>query len=272
MYSDFEVSNTMKSTILLLATVALCCSAQIRPIPATAMVHAPDERLSASAVAPMLNDLPVSTALPPVCAVIENGILTLVIDLSGGVTGAPHDGVTEASGETGAKSRESCQAPSSDVLLNELPINEPSQGTGSTGHTLLSNAVTLPIKISDVTGLSAALSQINSTDASLTTAVASLTTTVTNLNAAVNALSATVASLVPVPTFVDFEIPAGLMDGSNPVFVLSAAPSPASSLALSRNGMKLSPGGDYSLSGNTILFAAGAVPQAGDLLTSSYRQ
>jgi hypothetical protein len=54
--------------------------------------------------------------------------------------------------------------------------------------------------------------------------------------------------------------------------VLSAAPSPPSSLALTKNGMKLSPGGDYSISGSTILFAAGAVPQAGDLLIASYRR
>jgi hypothetical protein len=262
----------MKSTVLLLATVALCCSAQIRPIPATAMVHTAEGTLSASSVGPMLNDSPVSTALPPVSATVENGILSLVVDFSGAATAASHHRVIEVSSEAAAKSREKLQPPSSDVLLSELRIDEPGQVTGSISHALVSNAITLPIKISDVTGLSAALSQINSSLASLTTTATSQTTTLTNLTASVSTLSATVASLVPVPTFVDFEIPAGTIDGSNPVFVLSAAPSPASSLVLHKNGIKLSPGGDYSISGSTILFAAGAVPQAGDLLIVSYRR
>jgi hypothetical protein len=265
MYSDLEVFNTMKSRVLLLATLAICCSAQIRPTAVTSMVHAAEARRSASLVGPMLNDFPVSTALPPVSATVENGILSLVVDFSGAATVASHHRVTEASSETAAKSREKLQTPNSNILLGELRIGEPGQVTGSIGHALVGNAVTLPIKISDVTGLSAALSAINSS-------VASLTTTVTNLTASVSTLSATVASLVPVPTFVDFEIPAGSIDGTNPVFVLSAAPSPASSLVLHRNGMKLSAGGDYSISGSTILFAAGAVPQPGDLLVSSYRR
>jgi hypothetical protein len=54
--------------------------------------------------------------------------------------------------------------------------------------------------------------------------------------------------------------------------VLNAAPSPASSLVLIRNGLKLSFGGDYSLSGNTILFAVGALPQIGDQLFAGYRR
>jgi hypothetical protein len=277
MNSDVEVFNTMKSRVLLLATVALCCSAQIRPTAVRATVQALDERLSASTVAPRLNDFPVSTALPPVSAIVENGTLSLVIDPSAAITGGPPYRVIHVSSEIGAKSGENWRVRSSDIVSNKLRIHEPAQVTRSAGDTPISNAiepraVTLPIKISDVTGLSAALSQINSTDASLTTSLASLTTTVTNLNATVSTLSATVASLVPVPTFVDFEIPAGSIDGSNPVFVLNAAPSPASSMVLIKNGMKLSPGGDYSISGSTILFAAGAVPQAGDLLIASYRR
>jgi hypothetical protein len=270
MNSDVEVFNTMKSRVLLLATVALCCSAQIRPTAVRATVQALDERLSASTVAPRLNDFPVSTALPPVSAIVENGTLSLVIDPSAAITGGPPYRVIHVSSEIGAKSGENWRVRSSDIVSNKLRIHEPAQVTRSAGDTPISNAiepraVTLPIKISDVTGLSAALSQINST-------LASLTTTVTNLSATVSTLSATVASLVPVPTFVDFEIPAGSIDGSNPVFVLNAAPSPASSLVLIKNGMKLSPGGDYSISGSTILFAAGAVPQAGDLLIASYRR
>jgi uncharacterized coiled-coil protein SlyX len=138
--------------------------------------------------------------------------------------------------------------------------------------------IALPIKISDVTGLSAALSQINNSIASLnttttnqSTALTNLNTAVANLNATVGNLNATVQSLVRVPTFVDLEIPGGSINGINSVFTLSVTPSPASSLILIKNGMKLSPPGDYSLSGSTILFSAGAVPQTGDLVVASYR-
>jgi hypothetical protein len=125
--------------------------------------------------------------------------------------------------------------------------------------------VSLPIRISDVTGLSAALSQINTT-------LSEIARTVNNLNTTVNNLSATIKNFAPVPTFVDFERPAGAIDGSNSMFVLNASPLPASSLVLCRNGMKLSPAGDYSLAGSTIVFIGGAVPQTGDLLAASYRR
>jgi hypothetical protein len=120
--------------------------------------------------------------------------------------------------------------------------------------------------------LSAALSQINNSIASLTTTTTNQATTLTNLSATVSNLSATVQSLVRVPTFVDFETPAGSIDGSNPVFTLNASPSPDLSLVLVKNGMKLNTRGDYTLSGATILFQPGAVPQPGDVLIASYRR
>lgn len=126
-------------------------------------------------------------------------------------------------------------------------------------------SVSLPIRTADVTGLNAALSQINNS-------IATLSTTVANLSASLNAQTATIQSLVPVPTFVDFERPSGSINGSNSVFALNAAPSPASSLVLIYNGIKLSPGNDFSLSGNTIVFAAGIIPQLGDTLIASYRR
>lgn len=71
--------------------------------------------------------------------------------------------------------------------------------------------------------------------------------------------------------FVDFETPTGLMNGTNLVFTLTAAPNPASSLALYRNGIRLSPTVDYTLSGSTITFLTGAQPTAGDVLRANYR-
>lgn len=71
--------------------------------------------------------------------------------------------------------------------------------------------------------------------------------------------------------FVDAETPAGMVDGTNVVFTLSAAPSPESGLSLFRNGLLQKQGVDYTLSGNTITFVAGAAPQPGDVLTANYR-
>jgi hypothetical protein len=71
--------------------------------------------------------------------------------------------------------------------------------------------------------------------------------------------------------FVDAEIPAGSMNGVNATFTLANAPNPASSLAMYRNGILLRQTGDFNLSGNSIVFVAGAVPQPSDALLASYR-
>ncbi len=71
--------------------------------------------------------------------------------------------------------------------------------------------------------------------------------------------------------FSDSEIPTGAVDGANTVFNLAAAPSPAPSLQVFRNGILQKPGTDYLLSGQTITFNAYSVPQSGDLLLATYR-
>ena len=72
-------------------------------------------------------------------------------------------------------------------------------------------------------------------------------------------------------SFADAEAPAGVVNGVNTVFTLAASPSPASSLALYRNGLLMSQGTDYQLSGRTVTFFLASVPQTGDLLTAAYR-
>jgi len=72
-------------------------------------------------------------------------------------------------------------------------------------------------------------------------------------------------------TFIDGEIPAGTLDGSNASFVLANAPNPSASLALFRNGLLLRQGGDYTLAANGVTFQTGAVPQSSDILAASYR-
>jgi hypothetical protein len=72
------------------------------------------------------------------------------------------------------------------------------------------------------------------------------------------------------PTFSDAETPGGIVDGTNNTLTLANTPL-GMSLMLFRNGLYLTPGFDYTVSGSTITFATGAAPQAGDTLTASYR-
>lgn len=71
-------------------------------------------------------------------------------------------------------------------------------------------------------------------------------------------------------TFADAETPGGTVDGTNNTITLANTPL-GSSLLLFRNGLYLTPGFDYTLTGSTVQFVAGATPQPGDRLTASYR-
>lgn len=71
--------------------------------------------------------------------------------------------------------------------------------------------------------------------------------------------------------FADAETPTGTVNGANPSFTVVNTPQPAASLALYRNGVLMKPGVDFTLSGNTVTFAAASIPQTGDLLTANYR-
>jgi hypothetical protein len=73
------------------------------------------------------------------------------------------------------------------------------------------------------------------------------------------------------PQFADGELLTGVVDGTNNTFTLTGPPSPASSLALFRNGILQKPGVDYTLTGSTVQFLTGATPQPGDTLLAWYR-
>ena len=73
------------------------------------------------------------------------------------------------------------------------------------------------------------------------------------------------------PSFMDADSLSGIVDGSNVTFTLSGAPSPASSLAVYRNGVLQKAGSDYTLSGSGIQFVGASTPQPGDTLLASYR-
>ncbi len=74
-----------------------------------------------------------------------------------------------------------------------------------------------------------------------------------------------------VPGFGDAQVPAGAINGINTIFVLPAAPSPANSLALFKNGLLQTLNNDYTLNGVTISFNPWAIPQFGDILDAYYR-
>src|SRR5438270_617958 len=75
----------------------------------------------------------------------------------------------------------------------------------------------------------------------------------------------------PLPSFSDNEIPSGLVNGVNTSFTLLYAPSPDTSILLFRNGLRMTKGIDYTTSGNSINFLTVSTPQAGDVLSASYR-
>jgi hypothetical protein len=76
---------------------------------------------------------------------------------------------------------------------------------------------------------------------------------------------------IPGVGFVDQETPSGAINGVNTTFTLSQTPSPSTSLAVYRNGLRLSSGVDYTLSGAVITFLTGLAPQISDTLICSYR-
>lgn len=79
----------------------------------------------------------------------------------------------------------------------------------------------------------------------------------------------------PPPTRDDFignETPAGTVNGVNVTFTLANVPDPAAFLMLFNNGILQMQGDAYTLSGDTITFDAGAIPQTGDELRAFYVQ
>lgn len=65
------------------------------------------------------------------------------------------------------------------------------------------------------------------------------------------------------------EIPSGTVNGVNATFTLTATPL-SGSLLLQVNGQVQLPTTAYALSGSTITFQAGFIPETGDLLYANY--
>jgi hypothetical protein len=71
--------------------------------------------------------------------------------------------------------------------------------------------------------------------------------------------------LTPVAQRLTREVPSGTVNGLNATFTLSRIPG---LLLLYNNGLLLTSGNDYTLSGLTITFLTGAIPQSGDSLNA----
>jgi hypothetical protein len=150
----------------------------------------------------------------------------------------------------------------------------------STGTVIGPAPVTSPIQISDVAGLTNALALA----AQKGVGYALGRTAIVNGEGQIDGASGSLSDCMRVdgtagpcggsegvyPGFSDSEIPSGAINGSNTIFALAFAPSPAGSLGLYLNGLRLDPGVDFTLSSNTLTFT-GSIPQSGDLLLASYR-
>jgi hypothetical protein len=71
--------------------------------------------------------------------------------------------------------------------------------------------------------------------------------------------------------YVDVEVPAGTMNGSNTQFTLASTPVSSSSVSVWRNGLFLKTGVDFTVSARVITFAGVSTPQSGDTVLASYR-
>lgn len=72
--------------------------------------------------------------------------------------------------------------------------------------------------------------------------------------------------------FAESEVPTGTVNGSNAAFTLANSPV-TGSLKVYKNGIRqqAGSGNDYTLSGTTITFQSGNIPQTGDVLLCDYR-
>jgi hypothetical protein len=175
------------------------------------------------------------------------------------------------------QSRETWLVPPSTTPLKVSDVRFPPTGSGSSGGTVNSNDITLPINETDVSGLpnDLAVRPVKGP------AFAPGRVAVVNSTGAIESATGAASDCVHVDgsagpcgsadAFVDGENPAGIVDGSNTTFTLSAAPNPVTSLALYRNGLLQKAGQDFSLNGSTVQFVTAATPQPGDTLLASYR-
>jgi hypothetical protein len=164
------------------------------------------------------------------------------------------------------------------LLVRDVRVAGDTSGAGGGGSTGSLGADTGSVSESQVTGLLADLGTRTVKGPGFTAGRAA----VIDSSGAVESALGTLSDCVHVdgssgpcgggaPAFIDGEVPAGIVDGSNGTFTLSAIPNPVGSVSVYRNGILMKTGFDYLLTGNTVQFVAGAIPQGGDTMLVSYR-
>jgi len=205
---------------------------------------------------------------------VVNG--NLLVQLAPNATATPPSNVYTVQYQSDGRSQfvETWTVPVSAQPLTVAVVRTGTQAVPSSGGGGIASGVT-PILESSVIGLQADLAQrplkgtgFGSNGVAVVDDSGSLATAVGDVGACVF-VDGTTGQCAP-PTFADAETPGGIVDGTNGTLTLANTPL-GSSLLLFRNGLYMTPGFDYTLSGSTIVFPAGAVPHPGDTLTASYR-
>lgn len=164
------------------------------------------------------------------------------------------------------------------VPVSSIPLRVSTVRTGTLSSSSVSTGVTgaqTPITESAVVGLQADLAQRPVKGVGFGTNRVAIVNDSGQIETAVGDVGDCVfvdgtAGPCGQPVFSDAETPGGIVDGTNNTLTLASTPLGAS-LMLFRNGLYLTPNFDYVLSGSSVTFLPGAIPQAGDKLTASYR-
>jgi hypothetical protein len=72
--------------------------------------------------------------------------------------------------------------------------------------------------------------------------------------------------------FVTREVPTGAVNGTNPTFTIAATPTVGTEEVFVNGILQNGGSNDYAISGATITFQTGAIPQNGDVVLVNYRK
>jgi len=92
------------------------------------------------------------------------------------------------------------------------------------------------------------------------------------LDGTIKAVDVDSAEFVLPGKFKRNEVPSGVIDGVNAIFTLANTPVSAAVVTIILNGLNMKQGAsnDYVISGTTVTFQAGQIPQTGDNLLADY--
>jgi hypothetical protein len=200
---------------------------------------------------------------------IANGVLSVQLAPSTNITPVAYYQAVYNSSDGLTTWTETWAIPPSATPLTLAQVRVTNSGGGGGGGGGTGN-----ITISQVVGLSADLSAINSSLTTFNSVTQGLNLLISNLTATVNGLSNTVGNLSGGTTnanFVDAEIPAGSANGTNATFTLKNTPSTSNDLFLYLNGILQINTVDYTLTGSVITFSSNEIPRTGDELLAYYR-